>query len=69
MAYDDRERQPVRVDVPSTPIYLVVFSLLVRCLGLAILIVGLMIGYKAVTHAWMLYEDPREIEFFAKEAP
>ncbi|MCB1739569.1 MAG: hypothetical protein KDK91_04315 [Gammaproteobacteria bacterium] len=66
MGYEDRDFRGVEIEVPQTPVYLSVFAFAVRLLGVCILLVGLLVGYKVVTEAWALYRDPTRIEAFAE---
>lgn len=40
-------------------------SIIVRCLGLVMLLIGLFIGIKVIFEAWNLYKEPQNIERFA----
>lgn len=66
MGYHDNDLpQPMSEPEPPGVIEIVV-SAVVRLIGIAVLLVGVLVGVKVVLEAWALYEDPARIESFAQ---
>jgi hypothetical protein len=71
MGYYDRDLPPQTEQPPTqrwNPPELVSLGLraLVRLLGLAWLMVGLWAGYKVITEAWQLYQNPSAVQPLAQ---